>query len=71
MAPAWISILVDGQDMRADRSQPETTGELPSAIVVLETFGVNKHIQKETDELRRAGYGAVALGLYHHWGSNL
>jgi carboxymethylenebutenolidase len=57
--------------MRADLSQPETTGKLPSAIVVLEAFGVNKHIQKVADELCRAGYGAVAPGLYHHWGSNL
>jgi carboxymethylenebutenolidase len=57
--------------MRADLSQPETTGKPPGVIVILEAFGVNKHIRKVTDKLCRAGYGAVAPGLHHHWGSSL
>jgi carboxymethylenebutenolidase len=70
MASEWISILVDGQDMRAYLYQPETTGEVPGVIVIMEAFGVNKHIQEVTDKLSREGYVAVAPVLYHRLGSN-
>jgi carboxymethylenebutenolidase len=70
MASEWISILVDGQDMRAHMSQPDTTGKVPGVIVVMEAFGVNKHIQAVTDRLSREGYVAVAPVLYHRLGSN-
>ena len=70
MASEWISILVDGQDMRAYLSQPETTGKVPGVIVIMEAFGVNKHIQEVTDKLSRESYVAMAPVLYHRLGSN-
>jgi carboxymethylenebutenolidase len=70
MASEWVSILVDGQDMRAYVSQLETTGKVPGVIVIMEAFGVNKHIQEVTDRLSREGYVAVAPVLYHRLGSN-
>jgi carboxymethylenebutenolidase len=71
MASEWVSILVDGQDMRAYVFQPETTAKAPGVLVIMEAFGVNKHIQEVTDKLSREGYVAVAPVLYHRQGSNL
>jgi carboxymethylenebutenolidase len=70
MAPEWVSILVDGEDMRVYLSQPEGTGTVPGVLVIMEAFGVNKHIQEGTDKLPREGYVAVAPVLYHRLGSN-
>ena len=70
MASEWIGILVDGRDMRAYLSRPETTGKVPGVVVITEDFGVNKHIQEVTDKLSREGYVAVAPVLYHRLGSN-
>jgi carboxymethylenebutenolidase len=39
-------------------------------IVILEAFGVKKHIQEVTAKLSREGYVAVAPVLYHRLGSN-
>jgi dienelactone hydrolase len=46
MASEWISILVDGQDMSAYFSQPETTGKVPGVIVIMEAVGVDKRIRE-------------------------
>jgi dienelactone hydrolase len=70
MASEWVSILVDGQDTRAYVSQPETTGSAPGVIVVMEAFGVNKHIQEVTDKLSKEGYAVAAPVLYYRLGSN-
>jgi carboxymethylenebutenolidase len=70
MASEWVSILVDGQDMRVYLSQPETADKVPGMIVIMEAFGVNKHIQEVTDKLSRDGYVAVAPVLYHRLSSN-
>jgi len=70
MASEWVSILVDGKDMRAYVSQPETAAKVPGIVVIMEAFGVNKHIQEGTDRLSREGYVAVAPVLYHRLGSH-
>jgi carboxymethylenebutenolidase len=70
MASEWVSTLVDGQDMRVYLAQPETAGQVPGVLVIMEAFGVNKHIQGVTDKLAREGYVAVAPVLYHRLGSN-
>src|SRR5688572_20471165 len=70
MASEWVSILVDGQDMRVYLSQPETTGKVPGVLMIMEAFGANKRIQEATDKLAREGYVAVAPVLYHRLGSN-
>jgi carboxymethylenebutenolidase len=56
--------------MSAYFSQPETTGKVPGVIVIMEAFGVNKHIQEVTDNLFKEGFVAVAPVLYHRLGSN-
>jgi dienelactone hydrolase len=56
--------------MRVYLAQPETTGQVPGLLVIMEAFGVNKHIQEVTDKLTREGYVAVAPVLYHRLGSN-
>src|SRR5918999_5390954 len=70
MASEWVSVLVDGQDMRVYLAQPETASKAPGVLVIMEAFGVNKHIQEVTDRLAREGYVAVAPVLYHRLGSN-
>jgi carboxymethylenebutenolidase len=70
MASEWVSILVDGQDLRVSVSQPEGAASVPGVIVIIEACGVNKHIQAVTDNLSREGYVAAAPVLYHRLGSN-
>jgi carboxymethylenebutenolidase len=70
MASEWVSVLVDGQDMRAYVSQPETTGKVPGVIVIMGAFGVNQHIQGVTATRAREGYVAAASVFYHRLGSN-
>jgi carboxymethylenebutenolidase len=70
VASEWVSILVDGEDMRAYISQPETAAEVPGVVVIMEAFGINKHIQDITDRLSREGYVVVAPVLYHRLASN-
>jgi carboxymethylenebutenolidase len=56
--------------MRVYLSQPETTGKAPGVLVIMEAFGVTKHIQEVTDKPAREGYVAAAPVLYHRPGSN-
>jgi dienelactone hydrolase len=64
VASGWISILVDGQDMRAYASPPETTDKVPGVIIIMEAFGVNQHTQEVTATLAREGYVAAAPVFY-------
>jgi dienelactone hydrolase len=66
----WVSILVDGNDMHADMSQPEAVATVPGGGVIVEAFGVRKPIQEVTDRLFREAYAAVAPVLYHRLSSN-
>jgi dienelactone hydrolase len=70
MASEWVSILVDGRDMRVYLPPPETTGQVLGVPVTMEAFGVNQYTQEVADKLAREGYVAVALVLYHRLGSN-
>jgi dienelactone hydrolase len=70
MTPEWVSILVDGDDRRADVSQPETAAKVPGAVLIVEAFGVHQPIQEVTDRLSKEAYTAVTAVLYHRLSSN-
>jgi carboxymethylenebutenolidase len=54
----------DGE-MPAHVARPSATGPLPGVIVIMEAFGLNRHIKDVTERIAREGYLAVAPDLYH------
>ena len=56
-----------GQDMATYVSHPPPSGgtSFPAIIVIMEAFGVTRHIEKVCDRFAEAGYAAVAPALYH------
>ena len=56
-----------GQDMATYVSYPAPAegNSFPAVIVVMEAFGVTRHIERVCDEYARHGYVAVAPSLYH------
>ena len=56
-----------GQDMATYISHPAPSegNSFPAIIVVMEAFGVTRHIEKVCDEFARHGYVAAAPSLYH------
>lgn len=67
----WIDIDVQGQPMRAYIAQPETHGNYPAVIVLMEIFGINSHIQEVADRIAAEGYVAIAPNYYHRTTENL
>ena len=56
-----------GQDMATYVSHPAPSegNSFPAIIVVMEAFGVTRHIEQVCDQYARQGYVAVAPSLYH------
>ena len=56
-----------GQDMATYVSHPPSSGgtSFPAIIVIMEAFGVTRHIEKVCDRFAEAGYVAIAPALYH------
>ena len=56
-----------GQDMATYVSHPPPSAgtSFPAIIVVMEAFGVTRHIEKVCDRFAEAGYAAVSPALYH------
>lgn len=56
-----------GQDMATYVSVPGPSAgtNFPSIIVIMEAFGVTRHIEKVCDRFAEEGYVAVAPALYH------
>lgn len=54
----------DGK-MEAYESRPKNGGARPGIIVLMEAFGVNRHIKDVTERVAREGYVAIAPDLYH------
>ena len=56
-----------GQDMATYVSHPPPSGgtSFPAIIVIMEAFGVTRHIEKVCDRFAEAGYVAIAPALYH------
>jgi carboxymethylenebutenolidase len=51
--------------MPAYVARPEGAGPFPGVIVVMEAFGLNRHIESVTERIAREGYIAVAPDLYY------
>ncbi len=58
---------MQGQDMATYVSHPAPSANatFPAVIVVMEAFGVVRHIEKVCDRFAQEGYVAVAPALYH------
>ncbi len=58
---------MQGQDMATYVSHPTPSGNatFPAIIVIMEAFGVVRHIEKACDRFAQEGYVAVAPALYH------
>ena len=58
---------MQGQDMVTYVSHPPPSAgtSFPAIIVVMEAFGVTRHIERVCDRFAAAGYAAVAPALYH------
>ena len=58
---------MQGQDMATYVSHPppSASATFPAVIVVMEAFGVVRHIEKVCDRFAQEGYVAVAPALYH------
>ena len=69
MTSEWVNIDVDGLEMRAFLSRPESPG--PGVLVLQEIFGVNAHIQDVCRRLASAGFTALAPELYHRTAPHL
>ena len=56
-----------GQDMATYVSHPPPSAgtNFPAIIVIMEAFGVTRHIEKVCDRFAQEGYVAVAPALYH------
>ena len=56
-----------GQDMATYVSHPLPSegSNFPAIIVIMEAFGVTRHIEQVCDEFAGHGYVAVAPSLYH------
>lgn len=67
----WVNIDVQGQPMRAYLAKPETLGNYPAIIVLMEIFGINSHIQDVADRIAAEGYVAIAPNYYHRTTENL
>jgi dienelactone hydrolase len=67
IASEWVSDLVEGDDMRAYVSRPETIAQVPGVSVITPACGVNQYIQGVTDRLSRAGDVVVARHYITAW----
>ena len=58
---------MQGQDMATYVSHPPPSGSatFPAIIVIMEAFGVVRHIERVCDRFAQEGYVAVAPALYH------
>jgi dienelactone hydrolase len=69
MASEWVRILIDGQDVGTYVSDPQTLGKVPHILMIMEAFGIKKHIQVVADKLWKTGDAAIAPRLYHRRGA--
>jgi carboxymethylenebutenolidase len=67
----WIDIDVNGSPMQAYLVKPEGEGPWPAVIVLMEIFGVNRHIRSVTERIAAEGYVAIAPNYYHRTTANL
>jgi carboxymethylenebutenolidase len=61
----YISLDVDGSEMKAYVSTPSGLGVRPGIMVFQEALGVNSQIRGVTDRYARLGFVAIAPDLFH------
>jgi carboxymethylenebutenolidase len=67
----WVNIPVFHNEMEAYLVKPGEKGSWPAIIVLMEIFGVNKHIQDVAERLAAQGYAVIAPNYYHRTTENL
>jgi carboxymethylenebutenolidase len=65
---SWQQTESDSSPMRLHLSLPPGGGPFPAMVVAQHQGGVDEFIQKMTERLAGAGYGAIAPDLYHRDG---
>ena len=70
MASQWTTVNVDGQEMWAYMSLPESPGPHP-AVVVMHHGYLDEWVQDMTRRLSSAGYVAIAPHLHHRVDPNV
>lgn len=65
-----ISVPVRDGSMPAYLVNPVADGPWPAVIVVMEAFGLNRHIKDVAERLAREGYVTLAPDLYHRISPN-
>jgi len=60
-----VQIATPDGTMTAHLARPETAGEYPAVLVIMEAFGLNDHIKKVADRVAAEGFIALAPDMYH------
>jgi carboxymethylenebutenolidase len=68
----WVTVPTPDGPMEAYMAHPQDASKTyPIVLVLMEIFGVNKHICSVTDRLAAHGYVALAPNYYHRSTQNL
>jgi carboxymethylenebutenolidase len=67
----WINIPVLDGKMEAYLVKPAGKGPWPAVLVLMEIYGVNRHIRDVAERFAREGYVAIAPNYYHRTTPNL
>ena len=65
-----VSVPVHDGRMPAYLVRPVEDGAFPAVVVVMEAFGLNRHIESVAERLAREGYVTLAPDLYHRISPN-
>lgn len=64
-----VSLAVVDGAMPCHHARPAAGGPYPAVIVVMEAFGLNRHIKAVAERIAREGYVTIAPDLYYRFGS--
>lgn len=65
-----VHVSGEAGDLPAFLARPAAAGPHPAVVVVMEAFGLNRHIKDVAERLAREGYAAIAPDMYYRAGSN-
>ncbi|MDO8531699.1 MAG: dienelactone hydrolase family protein [Dehalococcoidia bacterium] len=57
-----------GKTMAAHVARPKATGKYPVVVVIIEAFGLNRHIEDVAERFAREGYVSIAPDFYYREG---
>lgn len=58
-----------GRTMAAHVARPKATGKHPVVMVIIEAFGLNRHIEDVAERFARQGYVSIAPDFYYREGA--